>query len=1139
MGCDRWSTNDALATISSQEIQARSIVSNAPWTPHLCSPKAHGICALPVQSIPPTTVENIVHRPHGISFGSVNLSFSTLLPGHVRSGTRAPKATKERLMGLGGGMNRVMDRGALDRNSWRQVCLDDEPIYCPAPSPSISDIICPGSDDDADEATRNAKILRYEEHGRRYLQGRPLRILSASLHGPFDRASGWQNPWLPKRPSENIRHLKHPSRPSVTSSATRHEIDIPVDGVASEGDSANKNLGSFMECHLPSPRSHENLQFSRSPSHAEKCSQIKSWAEDVHESVPATDRFWAPNRSYVDSHAEPAMKRPAGRDWLKRRSAKKRKPSPSHNASATYTSTPTPAAPIRSRGGKESTVGRIGHRSFEMTTPSSSPGKGPEEPLVSADTEPAASHEEVGSQMPSYTFTEGSKMVTKPPVQVIQGGGQMEQMKGEHHDETGAENAEMLENVRLNPPRSQTSYSDNLDETVRFQDYADESFCYRAREAKQGTPPTKANASIACCSPQRMQTKSPMLHGNDETTSIPSSQNIQESNLNIVNSRHKIIRNGSPTAVTIHEADNCTTTTPESGRRLLQLQEPTLQNHEAIDTSKANSTSKISTSQPLSDMTSSKQASRLNIRNILPHTVPRAKQVQSRSTGAVFDEGLISMSNLIDRDESRDAEPAEQRQGNYSYEDSALLQHYTISTPKIHNTSQLSKYSEAATPNKANDAASYATATISPPGAIESQSRLSKHTNHILPQEMAKSVINADASVSQDGENISENTIASQAVLPEQQSPWVPLYPVNESIQARDDKASLTGEESKELLAQPIVMPANSPKSAYYSTAIHPSQQSPWVQECTELARATTIEGPMSLNTPAIVGIQSPEKDQSPLMLANQERLPFPSPAILPTSSKSPSTPYRHPYIKGPNGATEKQDITLIQNPPYTPISKVARQTTPDGEISIRSFSNFNHSSPPRSTCFPGSSTSRSILSSRKHHGTTKSSKQVSFALLSHEQGGDDNEPYTRPRAASPPPPKLVDQEEENVDGKYRNHFDIMNRRISIHGIPGPQYRQRLLPSSSQQKPESPSIEAMARAFREADIELSGHTDNTIGDTRTDHQGLEVGSVVENKERPQSPWQHDSQGIDDVAVVMGNLPEFLDLWDVNTEMDRN
>ncbi|KAK0626955.1 hypothetical protein B0T14DRAFT_493192 [Immersiella caudata] len=72
-----------------------------------------------------------------------------------------------------------------------------EPIYCDAQSSSragADDVLLSGSDDEYYNSPAERR-LRIEEQAHRYIEGKPLNILSAALHGPFDRESGWTNPW--------------------------------------------------------------------------------------------------------------------------------------------------------------------------------------------------------------------------------------------------------------------------------------------------------------------------------------------------------------------------------------------------------------------------------------------------------------------------------------------------------------------------------------------------------------------------------------------------------------------------------------------------------------------------------------------------------------------------------------------------------------------------------------------------------------------------------------------------------------------------------------------------------------------------------------------------------------------------------
>ncbi|KAL2127241.1 hypothetical protein VTI74DRAFT_11056 [Chaetomium olivicolor] len=69
----------------------------------------------------------------------------------------------------------------------------DEPVYCEAPH-NPDDVLYHGSDDEAYQSPGERR-RRCEAQARRFLEGKPLFLLSASLRGPFDSKSGWVNPW--------------------------------------------------------------------------------------------------------------------------------------------------------------------------------------------------------------------------------------------------------------------------------------------------------------------------------------------------------------------------------------------------------------------------------------------------------------------------------------------------------------------------------------------------------------------------------------------------------------------------------------------------------------------------------------------------------------------------------------------------------------------------------------------------------------------------------------------------------------------------------------------------------------------------------------------------------------------------------
>ncbi|KAL0470129.1 hypothetical protein QR685DRAFT_522839 [Neurospora intermedia] len=81
-------------------------------------------------------------------------------------------------------------------HGWLTEAFPDEPVYAEAPHTS-QDILYSGSEDEAYNSPAERRE-RYEDKGQRFLQGKPMLLLSASLRGPFTKESGWTNPWRSK-----------------------------------------------------------------------------------------------------------------------------------------------------------------------------------------------------------------------------------------------------------------------------------------------------------------------------------------------------------------------------------------------------------------------------------------------------------------------------------------------------------------------------------------------------------------------------------------------------------------------------------------------------------------------------------------------------------------------------------------------------------------------------------------------------------------------------------------------------------------------------------------------------------------------------------------------------------------------------
>ena len=108
--------------------------------------------------------------------------------------------------------------GSPDREWLHPENFGNEPVYCEAPQ-TKDDILCHGSDDET-YGTPTERRIRCEDQARRFLEGKPVFLLSASLRGPFDKASSWVNPWRSKS-APQTKPTARRKRPSAPKKATQ------------------------------------------------------------------------------------------------------------------------------------------------------------------------------------------------------------------------------------------------------------------------------------------------------------------------------------------------------------------------------------------------------------------------------------------------------------------------------------------------------------------------------------------------------------------------------------------------------------------------------------------------------------------------------------------------------------------------------------------------------------------------------------------------------------------------------------------------------------------------------------------------------------------------------------------------------
>ncbi|KAL2107723.1 hypothetical protein VUR80DRAFT_4839 [Thermomyces stellatus] len=152
-----------------------------------------------------------------------------------------------------------------------------------------------------------ATIRRYEDVARRYLSGYGPLLITSTLRGPFDRASGFVNPWA--RPVETSQPTTQPSSPRTLRTK---QSPPPYEPAVSPCLGKTQTTESS---YLPSP---ESLNLGNHPFlERDEVIRVQKWRELVESNIPTREEFWA-------SRAPLSTKRAAeDSSWLKRRAYKR------------------------------------------------------------------------------------------------------------------------------------------------------------------------------------------------------------------------------------------------------------------------------------------------------------------------------------------------------------------------------------------------------------------------------------------------------------------------------------------------------------------------------------------------------------------------------------------------------------------------------------------------------------------------------------------------------------------------------------------------------------------------------------------------------------------------------------------------
>ncbi|PHH74908.1 hypothetical protein CDD82_4721 [Ophiocordyceps australis] len=184
-------------------------------------------------------------------------------------------------------------------------------IYAEAVCPP-DEVYCSGSEDEDYDAPATRR-RRYEDAGQRFLSGRVPVLISSSLRGPFEKESGWLNPWRSRRPE--ARRTEHSAIQAPKASLVSNVMAQPNHDL----------LNASLECHLPSPESltqdliDETHPFLRQ----EALARVRSWQAQVDVPSLSQDSFWASSKPRVQNSAK--KRRAKESTWLKKLNNKKQK----------------------------------------------------------------------------------------------------------------------------------------------------------------------------------------------------------------------------------------------------------------------------------------------------------------------------------------------------------------------------------------------------------------------------------------------------------------------------------------------------------------------------------------------------------------------------------------------------------------------------------------------------------------------------------------------------------------------------------------------------------------------------------------------------------------------------------------------
>ncbi|KFY01249.1 hypothetical protein O988_02846 [Pseudogymnoascus sp. VKM F-3808] len=231
----------------------------------------------------------------------------------------------------------------LERARQRMASLGGEMALC-----FDDEVICEGSDAEDSPLAKAERQKRRDAIELRYLAGHAPLIMSAQLRGPFDKNSGWVNPWRSKRPTEKQSRNKT----TATESRSLAHKTTSASGLSKRSRNDN-NLSSSVgmrtkalaECSSTSM----DIVNNRQPERPQLYSGFKQFA--ANQGRRPSDFVNLNERENILQKPDAGIKRRADTNWLKGADVGKR----SRNNWSDPTS-PTPKERTRDINGNDKAI---------------------------------------------------------------------------------------------------------------------------------------------------------------------------------------------------------------------------------------------------------------------------------------------------------------------------------------------------------------------------------------------------------------------------------------------------------------------------------------------------------------------------------------------------------------------------------------------------------------------------------------------------------------------------------------------------------------------------------------------------------------------------------------------------------------